>query len=122
MHTLPITESAELHLTSKHGFTLNEEGEAHGTIRGAIYIHLHLVSNNDVTSEVEIYPSSGSLSGQGSAGYRVLGAYASFSGHLTLTRGSGSYAGAHASSLSFQGTIERRNDAVSVRLTGTLSL
>jgi hypothetical protein len=121
--TLSINESAQLHLTSKHGFVLNEEGTATGTIRGSIYIHLHVTDNHgDVTAEVSIYPHGGYLSGDGSASYSVDGADAVFSGRLSIDRGSGVYAGAHASSLRFSGSIERRNDAVSVQLSGPLTL
>ena len=117
-----LNESGRLHLTSKHGFTLNEQGSTTGTIGGAIYIHLHLVSNSEVTSEVNIYPRGGSLSGAGTASYHVNGAFASFAGSLSLTRGTGSYSHAHASKLRFTGTIQRRGDAVTVQLSGPLSV
>jgi hypothetical protein len=116
-----ISESGRLHLTSKQGFTLNEQGSTTGTIAGSIYIHLHLTSTSKVTAEVSIYPSGGSLSGTGSATYRVEGAYAVFTGSLAITRGSGKYAHARASALRFTGTIQRRNDAVTVRVSGPLS-
>jgi hypothetical protein len=120
--TSTLNESGRLHLTSKQGFTLNEQGSASGTITGAIYIHLHLTSTSKVTADVSIYPSAGSLSGSGSATYRVEGGYAVFSGTLAITRGSGKYAHARASALRFTGTIQRRSDAVSVRLSGSLSV
>jgi hypothetical protein len=119
--TLPLNESGRLHLTSKQGFTLNEQGSATGTITGAIYIHLHLTSTSKVTAEVSIYPSGGSLSGNGSAAYSVEGSVAAFTGTLSITRGSGKYANARASALRFTGTIQRRGDAVSVHVSGPLS-
>jgi hypothetical protein len=119
--TISLNESGRLQLTSKSGFTLNERGSASGTITGSIYIHLHLVSSSKVTAEVSIFPSNGSLSGTGSASYHVNGGTATFSGTLAITRGTGKYAHARASSLAFTGTIQRRNDAVTVRLTGPLS-
>jgi hypothetical protein len=119
--TVTLSESGRLHLTNKKGFTLNEQGSASGTITGTIYIHLHLSSTSKVTVEVSIYPSGGSLSGSGSAAYRVEGGYAVFTGTLAITRGSGKYAHARASSLRFTGKIQRRNDAVSVQLSGPLS-
>jgi hypothetical protein len=119
--TLNLNESGSLHMTSKHGFTLNEQGSASGTIRGTIYIHLNLSSPTRVTAEVNIYPSGGSLTGSGSASYRVVGSYASFSGTLSISRGTGTYAHARASGLSFTGTVQRRGDAVAVRLSGPLS-
>lgn len=119
--TIALRESGTLRLTSKRGFTLNEQGSASGTIRGTIYIHLHLVSGRSVTAEVNIYPRGGSLSGSGVASYGVNGATASFSGTLSITRGTGSYAHARSSRLRFTGTIRRRDDAVSVQLQGTLT-
>jgi hypothetical protein len=121
--TISLSETGQLHLTSKHVFTLNEQGSATGTIKGTIYIHLHLASSQGrVTAEVNIYPQGGSLSGHGSASYEVKGADAVFSGQLAITGGSGSYAHASASDLRFTGSIVRRTDAVSVRLSGQLSV
>lgn len=118
---MSLGESGRLRLTSKRGFTLNERGSASGTISGSIYIHLHLVSDSKVTAEVNIYPRAGSLTGSGSASYRVVGGYAAFSGTLSITRGSGKYARARASGLRFTGTIQRRDDSVAVQLSGHLS-
>jgi hypothetical protein len=120
--SLSLSERGQLRLTSKKGFTLNERGSASGTIAGSIYIHLHLVSDSRVTAEVSIYPREGSLSGNGSASYRVEGGVAAFSGTLAITRGTGKYAHARASGLRFTGTIQRRNDAVSVQVSGPLSV
>jgi hypothetical protein len=120
--TISLNETGRLHLTSKKGFTLNEEGAASGTIRGKIYLHLKIVSTNHVTAEVSIYPSSGSLTGNASAGYHVRGGTASFDGTMSVTRGSGGYRSARASGLGFAGTISRDNDAVTVHLTGSLSV
>jgi hypothetical protein len=119
--TISLNESGRLHLTSHHGFHLNEQGTASGTIRGSIYIHLNIASTNRVTAEVNIYPSNGSLSGTGSAAYHPNGGVASFSGTLKISHGSGAYGRAHASSLRFTGTIQRSNDATTVHLSGPLS-
>ena len=113
-----LNESAHLRLTSHHNFTLNEEGFAHGPVSGKIYIHLHLVSVNHVTAEVSVYPSGSSVTGQASSRYSNEGAFASFNGKMSIVRGSGRYARAHGSGLSFSGTVQRSNDAVSVRLRG----
>jgi hypothetical protein len=119
--TISLDENGSLHLTSHHGFHLNEQGTASGTIKGTIYIHLDVSSTNHVTAEVNIYPNGGSLTGYGTANYRADGGRATFSGTLSVSRGSGSYAGAHASGLSFTGTIQRVNDATTVHLSGPLS-
>jgi len=122
--TISLNETAHLHPTGRPTITrINEEGQASGTIRGTIYIHLRLSNNHGgVSAEVNIYPHGGSLSGYGSASYRVEGADAVFSGKLAITRGTGSYAHASASGLRFTGSIQRRTDAVAVQLSGPLSV
>ena len=119
--TISLNETGHLRRTSSSGLKLNEQGSATGTIRGTIYIHLDVVSPNRVTAEVNIYPNGGSLTGSGSASYHVNGGTASFSGALSIKRGSGSYAHAHGSGLSFSGTIQRLSGAVSVHLSGRMS-
>jgi hypothetical protein len=119
--TIWLSDSGRLHLTSHHGFTLNEQGSASGTISGTIYIHLNVSSTNHVTAEVNIYPSGGSLTGNASAAYHVQGSVASFNGTMKIARGTGRYRHASGSGLSFTGTIQRSSDAVSVRVSGRFS-
>jgi len=119
--TFSLSESGRLHLTSHRSFTLNEQGSAQGTISGTIYIHLNVVSTNRVTAEVNIYPSGGSLTGYASAGYHPSGSVATFSGTMSVARGTGRYRRARGSGLSFTGTIQRSNDAVTVHVNGRMS-
>jgi hypothetical protein len=119
--TISLNETGRLHRTSHSGLKLNEQGTASGTIKGTIYIHLDVVSPSRVTAEVNIYPSGGSLTGSGSADYRVDGGTASFSGTMSIDRGSGTYAHAHGSGLSFSGTIQRLSGAVTVHVSGNIS-
>jgi hypothetical protein len=119
--TITLNDSGRLHITSHHTTHLNFQGTASGTIRGTIYIHLDVTSPTRVSAEVSIYPSNGSLTGLSTASYRSSGGQASFSGTLSISRGTGAYARAHASRLSFSGTIQRSNDATNVRVSGPLS-
>jgi hypothetical protein len=119
--TLSLSDTGHLHRTSHHGFTLNEEGSASGTISGTIYIHLKIVSTNRVTAEVSIYPRGSSITGYATADYRPSGAVASFSGTMTIERGTGRFSGAHGSGLGFTGTVQRSNDAVTVHVSGRMS-
>ncbi len=119
--TLSLSDTGHLHRTSHHGFTLNEQGSASGTISGTIYIHLKIVSTNRVTAEVSIYPSGSSITGYATAAYRPSGAVATFSGTMTIERGTGRYSGANGSGLSFTGTVQRANDAVTVHVSGRMS-
>lgn len=117
-----LTESAQLHLASRHGLQLNEQGSVSGTIDGTIYIHLNETSRRSVLADVEVHASGGSLTGAGSAGYRLLGGgRAEFSGGLSITRGTGGYAHARAHNLRFTGSIQLSNDAVNATLSGPLS-
>lgn len=119
--TLSLSDSGRLHLTSHHGFTLNEQGSASGTISGTIYIHLTVTSTNRVTAEISIYPHGGSVTGYASASYHPAGSIATFSGTMSVSRGTGSYNGAHGSGLSFSGSVQRSNDAITVHVSGRMS-
>jgi hypothetical protein len=120
--TMSLNETGRLHLTSHRSFTLNEAGSASGTISGTIYIHLHVVSTNHVTAEISIFPHGGSITGSASAAYHPSGARATFSGTMSVTRGTGSYRHARGSGLSFSGTIQRSNDAITVHVSGHISV
>jgi hypothetical protein len=115
---LSLNENGDLRLTSKQGFTLNERGLASGTVKGTIYVHLKIVSSNRVTAELSIYPNGGSITAQGSASYHEESVLARFSGSISIERGTGSYAHARGSGLSFSGTIQRSNDSVTVHVAG----
>ncbi len=119
--TTSLSESGHLHLTSKRGFTLNEQGPASGTVTGTIYVRLQIVSTSRVTAAVSIAPRGGSISGVATASYHRGSTTASFSGSLSITRGTGTYANAHGSGLSFSGTIQRSNDAISAHVSGSVS-
>jgi hypothetical protein len=115
---LSLNESGNLHLTSKSGFTLNEQGLASGTVKGKIYVRLSIVSSSRVTAEMSIYPNGGSITANGSAAYHKEQTNARFSGSISIERGTGSYAHARGSGLTFSGTIQRANDAVTVHVAG----
>jgi hypothetical protein len=119
--TISLSETGHLHRTSQHGFTLNERGSASGTLAGTIYVHLTVASTSRVTAEVSIYSHGGSITGYGSASYHRGEAAANFSGSLSISRGSGSYAHAHGSNLRFSGDIQRSNDSVTVQVNGRMS-
>jgi hypothetical protein len=119
--TFFLSETGRLRLTSKHGFTLNERGQASGTAAGTIYVHLKIVSTSRVTAEVNIYPRGGSISGYGTASYVRGSTTANFSGTMSIGRGTGRYAHAYGAGLSFTGTIERSSDAVTVHVSGRVA-
>jgi hypothetical protein len=119
--TISLNERGNLHLTSKRGFTLNEQGPASGTVAGTLYVHLQIVSTSHVTAEVSLSPRGGSISGKATASYHRGSTMASFSGSLSISEGTGSYRNARGSGLSFSGTIQKSNDAIAVRVSGKVS-
>jgi hypothetical protein len=119
--TISLNEFGQLHLLSKHGFTLNEQGTASGTIRGPISVRLTIVSTSRVSAEVTISPNGGSISGSGTGSYHKGETSASFAGSMSIAHSSGSYAHAEGSGLSFSGTIARSNDAIAVHVSGRFS-
>jgi hypothetical protein len=120
--TITLDDTGNLRETSHKGFNLNESGQASGTIAGTIYLHLHIISTNRVSAELNVYPRGSSMTGTASGSYRNNGATASFSGSLSINDGTGSYSHAHGSGISFSGTIQRSSGAVTVRVNGHLSV
>ncbi len=118
---ISLNESARLRLTSRHGFTLDEQGSASGSVSGPMYVHLTIVSTTRVVAEVNFYPRGGSISGKATASYKRGSSTASFSGTLSIARGTGSYAHVRGSGLSFSGTIRRSDEAIAVQVHGTAS-
>lgn len=117
-----VDEVGRLHRVGKGstGFKLYEKGYASGTIKGKMYIYLHVTAVNRATVKVSVYPRRGFIGGYAVARYYARGAKAHFSGKLRITGGSGRYKGVYGSGLSFSGTIKRVNDAATVRLSGRL--
>jgi hypothetical protein len=118
---ISLNESARLHLTSRHGFTLDEQGSASGSVSGPMYVHLTIVSTARVAAEVNFYPRGGSISGKATASYKRGSSTASFNGTLSIARGTGSYAHVHGSGLGFSGTIRRSDEAIAVQVHGEAS-
>lgn len=119
--SMNLNDSASLHLQNKHGIELKEGGTAKGSLAGPLYLQLKVTSTRSVSAQVQVYPKGGSISGSAKASYRVAGSTASFNGTMTITKGSGTYSKAKASNLSFTGTIQRSNDAVTVHVSGKMS-
>jgi hypothetical protein len=84
-------------------------------------VHLKIVSSKRVTAEINIYPRNGSISGFGTASYRRQRTSAAFSGTMAIERGTGGYSHARGTGLSFSGTIQRSNEAITVHVSGRVS-
>ncbi len=119
--TVSLNDTSSLHKTSKKGFNLYESGNASGSVSGAVSLHLDVINTSRFTAELTVHPRGSSISGKATGSYRTNGGTASFSGTLSIDSGSGSYSGAHGSGISFSGTIQRSNDAVTVHVNGKFS-
>jgi len=121
--TLNLNDSANLVQNNKKGVELKDSGIAKGTLPGKIYIQLRIGQGKVVTARIQVYPNShDSISASASATYHVnTSTYASFSGTLNVTGGSGRYSKAKGSKLNFSGSVHRPSNSVSVRVTGTMS-
>jgi hypothetical protein len=119
--TITLNDTATLKESNHHGVVLKEQGSAKGTLPGTIYLQLDVTSTRSVTSEVQVYAKGGSISGIAKASYSNQGSFASFSGTLSITKGTGTYSKAKGSGISFSGTIKRSNDSVTVHVNGKMS-
>jgi hypothetical protein len=119
--TFSLNETGNLHLTSKHGFVLGEQGAASGTVSGTISVKLTIISTSRVSAEIEIRRPGGSITGFGTATYQRGTSAATFSGSMSIKAGTGSYSHAHGSGLSFNGSIARSNEAIVVHVRGRVS-
>lgn len=117
--TLNVSDEAHLHLTGTSGEELEEEGPTTGALPGKV--RARFVIGSSVTGSFTFYPrGGGSITGHGSAHLHSTGANASFSGSMTVSHGTGRYAHTHGSG-GFDGTVNRRTDALTVKTTGQLS-
>jgi hypothetical protein len=120
--TITLNDTGHLRETSHKNFYLNYSGQASGTVAGTIYLHLHVINTSRFTAELSVYPRGSSMSGTASGSYRNNGPTASFTGTLSINRGTGSYSHAHGSGISFSGATQRSNGDTTVRVNGHLSV
>lgn len=116
-----VNDSASLHLTAHAGNDLTESGKATGSIPGTVRVSLKL-NIHKATASFSISTPTGTLTGRG-AGKLKFGksGYDSFGGQLVVTGGTGRYA--HASGKgAIYGSIYRLNDAMRVKVEGSLHL
>jgi hypothetical protein len=116
--TLPVTDSAHLHMVPSSGEEILEVGNATGTLPGKIKAYINV--GPTVTVHFTITTSAGSISGVGSGKLKGRAAEPSFSGHMSVQHGTGRYAHAHGEG-SFYGTLNRATYALSVGTTGKLA-
>lgn len=115
-----VSETASMHLVSHRGTKiLEEEGQASGTLHGRITATIK-IGYADATVTFTARSSSGTLTGSGVESYYVSGKTGHFSGHMTVTGGSGGYAHAPGSNLQTTGLIHRTHYEAQMTVVGTL--
>jgi len=119
--TISVNDTGRLQQTEENGSQLIEEGPATGSLPGRA--RAAIVLGTTVTLGFTIYLHGGTISGHGAARLNPgKGQFASFSGSLSVTHGSGHYAHATGSG-GLYGTIDRlNNDATVVQVVGRLHL
>lgn len=120
---LPVNDTARMTLTnpSSASATLIEEGRALGSLPGTVRARL-TIATSAMTAGFTIYVHGGTISGHSAARLNPgRGEYASFSGSLSVSYGSGSYAHASGSG-ELYGTINRNTDNATVQVVGNLHL
>lgn len=116
-HKLKASDTARLHYVSASGSLLYEEGQASGTLPGAMHVHLDVGAT--FRGNFTIYAPAGIITGHGTAVPHGSGTYESFAGSLIITGGSGRYSHARGRA-GLYGTFNRSNYRLVVQTTGTL--
>jgi hypothetical protein len=111
------TATATLRLVKPDGSELVEEGPVSGLLHGSAVGKVH--AGAQFRGTFTIRTRSGSISGSGIATPHAPRRYQSFSGVFTVTSGKGLYAHIHGRS-GFYGVFDRRTEAVTVQMQGTL--
>jgi hypothetical protein len=117
--TVSGNANASLHLVHTDGSTLYEEGQASGSLPGAVSARLDIGAT--FTGHFVFDTHSGAVIGHGSASpSQGRYPYESFAGTVELTGGTSRYSHAHGS-LRFYGVLNRKDDAVQMETRGTLT-
>jgi hypothetical protein len=122
---LNVTDTAHLHYARESGLMLVDEGAATGALPGTVRVLFNVGAT--VSASFTIYTRNGSLAGHGSGTLNEAShapnhsnVYVSFSGTMTVSRGTGRYAHVHGHG-GFYGVIDRHNYAATIQTTGTVS-
>lgn len=118
--TTYLSETANLHLIAHQGTQiLHEEGQASGALRGRLTVVIN-IAYTQATVTFTAHPPGGTFTGRGVESYYVSGKNGHFSGRMSVTGGTGTYAHASASNLQTTGLIKRAHYEVVMTVDGTL--
>ncbi len=117
-----LKETAQLRVTKNTPTVHEAHGQCSGTIAGALYLRI-VVENATRTSQTFSGSSrAGTLSGRGVSTYRVAGSVLSFTGTISISNGSGTYAHAYGSGIHIEGSMNRLKGTISMEISGSMHL
>jgi hypothetical protein len=121
-HTLYVRDEGHLHYTGSSGSLLHEEGTATGTLPGRLHVQfVYTGTSLTVTAQFSVTGNGWSITGHGTGTLSSPNnPTPSFHGPLTITGGSGRYAGAHANGELFGVFYRRDHYALTVQTLGEL--
>lgn len=115
---LVANDEGRLKKKQESGPNLLEEGPAKGTLPGWVRVNFNIGAT--VKASFVLYPhGGGSISGKGEGTLHSTKRFASFGGHMWVTKGTGRYSHAHGSG-GFYGVVDRETLALTVQTRGTL--
>jgi hypothetical protein len=117
--SLRAVDTAHLHRVRCSCNEILEEGQAKGSLPGSVRAYVNVGAPIVFHFTITVR-GTGTLSGQGSGRPKGNPAEPSFSGTMTITRGTGRFRHAHGKG-GFYGTINRSTYAAVMQTTGTLS-
>jgi hypothetical protein len=119
---LNVTDTAHLHFVKEAKAELIDEGTATGTVPGNVKVSFDISATVEANFTIDAH--DGSIIGHGAGtlhqNAKKSDIYVSFAGTMTVSHGTGRYAKAHGTG-GFYGVVDRKNYAVTIQTTGTLS-
>lgn len=115
--SVKVDDKAQLQMRRYAGSVLIEEGTASGSVPGRTWVRM--VVGKSIQASFTIWSAGGSIGGSALASLHSSSRYTSFSGQLSVSRGSGRYVHAHGGGRIY-GVLDRRTHDLTVQTVGTL--
>jgi hypothetical protein len=120
--TVSLVANASLKVTKNQGSIINAQGLVAGTISGSLTLHTTVNSASRMTSSFVGSSRAGTLEGTSVSDYGVSGNTIYYTGIASITHGTGVYAHVHATGIHVEGTMDRRQKIVKMKISGSMSL
>lgn len=115
---ITLREHANLHITKNTGSSLEAGGQASGTLNGSLSLRVVVDSAERLRASLVGRSRSGTISGGGVASFRVAGSSLYYTGAVSISGGTGSYAHAYGSGIHIEGYMSRQHGNISVIING----